>query len=238
MRAVLVRQLGRHNVGAGSSATRSTSSRAWRLLTRSPSLRTPSRRGGRKGARTRQEPKREGGRVEAVLLPCVGGRIRRRDGQVPDPADAVHGARTVHRLVAHVPHLREAPARDPARRAVGRSTSPEQIEAARHAFGLDQPLYVQYARFAKGLIPWPGLFLTEDVYYSYGNFVPVKEEIFRRLPVTITLALGAAVIWLADRHPDRDHLGRAARNRLGPRRHGLRAVRRLGAGVLARYRLL
>jgi peptide/nickel transport system permease protein len=62
---------------------------------------------------------------------------------------------------------------------------------------LDKPLYIQYARFAKGLVPWPGWFLTEDVYYSYGNFVAVKEEIWRRLPVTITLAVGAAVIWLA-----------------------------------------
>jgi peptide/nickel transport system permease protein len=88
------------------------------------------------------------------------------------------------------------PAGDPARRAVGRTTTPEQIEAARKAFGLDKPLYVQYGRFAKGLIPWPGLFLSEDVYYSYGNFVPVKEEIYRRLPVTLTLAVGAAVIWL------------------------------------------
>jgi peptide/nickel transport system permease protein len=89
------------------------------------------------------------------------------------------------------------PAGDPARRAVGRTTTPEQIEAARQAFGLDKPLWVQYGRFAKGLIPWPGLFLSEDVYYSYGNFVPVKEEIFRRLPVTITLAVGAAILWLA-----------------------------------------
>jgi peptide/nickel transport system permease protein len=88
------------------------------------------------------------------------------------------------------------PAGDPARRAVGRTTTPEQIAAARKAFGLDKPIYVQYARFAKGLIPWPGLFLSEDVYYSYGNFVPVKEEIYRRLPVTITLATGAAILWL------------------------------------------
>jgi peptide/nickel transport system permease protein len=89
------------------------------------------------------------------------------------------------------------PAGDPARRAVGRSTTPEQIEAARRALGLDKPLYIQYARFARGLVPVPGWFLDEDVYYSYGNFVPVKEEIYRRLPVTITLAVGAAFIWLA-----------------------------------------
>lgn len=88
------------------------------------------------------------------------------------------------------------PAGDPARRAVGRTTTPQQIAAARKAFGLDKPLYVQYGRFAKGLIPWPGLFLDKNVYYSYSNFVPVKEEIFRRLPVTLTLAVGAAVLWL------------------------------------------
>jgi hypothetical protein len=88
------------------------------------------------------------------------------------------------------------PAGDPARRAVGKTTTPEQIEAARKAFGLDKPLYVQYGRFAKGLIPWPSLFLDENVYYSYSNFVPVKEEIYRRLPVTITLAVGAAILWI------------------------------------------
>ena len=88
------------------------------------------------------------------------------------------------------------PAGDPARRAAGRTTTEANVEAARHAFGLDKPVYVQYARFAKGLIPWPGLFLNEDVYFSYANFVPVKEEIFARLPVTITLAVGSAITWV------------------------------------------
>ena len=88
------------------------------------------------------------------------------------------------------------PAGDPARRATGKTSTPEQIANARKAFGLDRPVWVQYARFAKGLIPWPGLFLSEDVYYSYGNFIPVKEEIARRLPISITLGVGAACIWL------------------------------------------
>ena len=57
-------------------------------------------------------------------------------------------------------------------------------------------MWVQYARFAKGLDPWPGLFLSEDVYCSYGNFIPVKEEIARRLPISITLGVGADLIWL------------------------------------------
>ena len=88
------------------------------------------------------------------------------------------------------------PAADPARRAAGKATTPENIEAAREAFGLDQPVWVQYARFAQGLVPVPGMFLNEDVYFSYSNFVPVKEEILQRLPVTIALASGAAITWL------------------------------------------
>jgi peptide/nickel transport system permease protein len=89
------------------------------------------------------------------------------------------------------------PAADPARRAAGKATTPENIQAAREAFGLDQPVWVQYARFAQGLVPWPGMFLNEDVYFSYSNFVPVKEEIYKRLPVSIALAVGASLLWLA-----------------------------------------
>jgi len=89
------------------------------------------------------------------------------------------------------------PAADPARRAAGKATTPENIQAAREAFGLDQPVWVQYARFAQGLVPWPGMFLNEDVYFSYSNFVPVKEEIYKRLPVSIALAVGASLVWLA-----------------------------------------
>jgi peptide/nickel transport system permease protein len=108
------------------------------------------------------------------------------------------------------------PAGDPARRAVGRTTTPEQIENARVAFGLDKPLVVQYWRFLRGFIPWPpiqpvqmalgqapeaeGPWLDatepDGPYYSYGNFVPVKEELARRIPITATLAIGAAVVWL------------------------------------------
>src|SRR5918992_232715 len=75
------------------------------------------------------------------------------------------------------------PAADPARLAAGRRANPETIAEARKNLGLDQPWYVQYGRFAKGLIPWPGLFLNEDVYFSYSNNLPVKEQIYPRLPV-------------------------------------------------------
>jgi peptide/nickel transport system permease protein len=88
------------------------------------------------------------------------------------------------------------PPGDPARIAAGRRTSPDIIQQARENLGLDKPWYVQYGRFAKGLVPWPGYFLNEQVYFSYNNFVPVKEQIFDRLPVTVVLAVGASVVWV------------------------------------------
>ncbi|HSL67641.1 MAG TPA: ABC transporter permease, partial [Actinomycetota bacterium] len=88
------------------------------------------------------------------------------------------------------------PPGDPARRAAGRRSTPETIAAARRALGLDKPWYIQYGRFTKGLVPIPGWFLNEDFYFSWANYVPVKEEIFRRLPVSATLTLGAAIVWL------------------------------------------
>src|SRR3990170_8814847 len=83
------------------------------------------------------------------------------------------------------------PPGDPARRAVGpRRATPDLIAQARTQLGLDESFWVQYGRFAKGLVPYPSWFLNEEVYFSYQNFVPVKEEIFERLPVSVTVALG------------------------------------------------
>jgi peptide/nickel transport system permease protein len=88
------------------------------------------------------------------------------------------------------------PPGNPAIRAAGRTQTPATIAAARHALGLDRPVWVQYWRFAKGLVPWPGWFLNKQVYYSWSNFSPVRDQIFSRLPVTLTLAVGAGFIWL------------------------------------------
>src|SRR5919197_6094142 len=88
------------------------------------------------------------------------------------------------------------PPGNPAVRAAGRTQTPETIAAAKHALGLDRPVWIQYWRFAKGMIPWPGFFLNRQVYFSWSNFVPVRQQIFGRLPVTIVLAVGAGIIWL------------------------------------------
>jgi peptide/nickel transport system permease protein len=88
------------------------------------------------------------------------------------------------------------PPGNPAIRAAGRAQTPATIAAARHALGLDKPVWIQYWRFAKGLIPFPGFFLNKQVYYSWSNFTPVNKQIYGRLPVTLVLAVGAGIIWL------------------------------------------
>ena len=50
------------------------------------------------------------------------------------------------------------------------------------------------------------LVLHFDFGYSYQNNVSVKEQLFDRLPASISVAIGAAVIWLVIRHRGRHHL--------------------------------
>jgi peptide/nickel transport system permease protein len=89
------------------------------------------------------------------------------------------------------------PASDPAARFTGKARTAESVAIVRASLGLDKPVYVQYLRFAKGIVPWPGLFLDKDVYFSYNDNVPVSEEIANRMPVTAVLVLGAVVLWVA-----------------------------------------
>ena len=89
------------------------------------------------------------------------------------------------------------PSGDPVARAVGRHPSPELVAQVREKFGLDESLPEQFWRFARGLVPAPGFWLHEDVYFSYGNRVAVKEEIGLRWPITFALTIGAALMWVA-----------------------------------------
>jgi peptide/nickel transport system permease protein len=82
------------------------------------------------------------------------------------------------------------PSADPASLRAGRQATPELIAQIRHTLGLDQPVYVQYWRYLKGLV------LHFDLGYSYQNDVPVRSALLQRLPVTISLTVGAFVIWM------------------------------------------
>ena len=85
----------------------------------------------------------------------------------------------------------ELPSADPAVLRAGRLATPEVVAEIREKFGLDEPFYVQFWIYTKGIV-------TEfDLGFSYYKNVPVREEIFARLPASISVAVGAFVLWMA-----------------------------------------
>jgi peptide/nickel transport system permease protein len=84
----------------------------------------------------------------------------------------------------------ELPSADPAVLRAGKSPNPQLIAQIRHTLGLDKPVYVQYWRYMKNVV------LHFNFGYSYQNSQPVRQEIFDRLPATISLTVGAVVVWL------------------------------------------
>lgn len=81
------------------------------------------------------------------------------------------------------------PSGDPAVRMAGKVPTATQVEAIREEWGFDEPLHVQYATMMRKLF-------TGDL-ISYFSRQDVVREIWRGLPRTLSLAFGAAVIWMA-----------------------------------------
>jgi peptide/nickel transport system permease protein len=79
---------------------------------------------------------------------------------------------------------------DVARRMAGRQATPETVELIRHRLGLDQPKWQQYGNFV-----WRAL--HGDLGYDYYHQIPVTQIIIDALPKTLSLVLGAAVLWMA-----------------------------------------
>ncbi|MBP0453346.1 MULTISPECIES: ABC transporter permease [unclassified Kitasatospora] len=93
---------------------------------------------------------------------------------------------------------------DPAAAACGKTCSPERLAAVKEAMGLDQPIWSQFGSYLAGI------FVGRDygsgpsavhcgfpcLGYSYEYGLPVWDLLTDRLPVSISLAFGAAVLWL------------------------------------------
>jgi peptide/nickel transport system permease protein len=79
---------------------------------------------------------------------------------------------------------------DPARLIAGRAVTPQLLADITHRLNLDQPLIAQYGHFLKSAF-------TLDLGFSFVHRTNVNELVGRALPVDISLAVGAAVIWLA-----------------------------------------
>jgi peptide/nickel transport system permease protein len=81
------------------------------------------------------------------------------------------------------------PGGDPAVRMAGKIPTQTNIEAIREEWGFDEPFYVQYATMMEKIF-------TGDM-KSYFTEENVAAEIWRGLPRTLSLAVGAAIIWMA-----------------------------------------
>ncbi len=80
------------------------------------------------------------------------------------------------------------PNSDPAVRMAGRQASQSTINEIRREWKFDDPIYVQYVTTMKQVF-------TGDL-QSYFTQLPVREEIVKGLPRTISLAAGAALLWM------------------------------------------
>jgi peptide/nickel transport system permease protein len=93
---------------------------------------------------------------------------------------------------------------NPAALYAGRSPSPATIAAVSEKLGLDKPFWTQYWDFLKGIFVGRtyGHGVTADAChrpclgFSFINNEPVWSEIVSDLPVDISLALGASIIWV------------------------------------------
>jgi peptide/nickel transport system permease protein len=85
---------------------------------------------------------------------------------------------------------------DPALLFAGKQPTPEVIAQIKAQFGLDKPVWVQYGLFVKHVFlgdryGWPGLG------FSFVTRASVRSQLWPRLAITATLAIGASIVWLA-----------------------------------------
>jgi ABC-type dipeptide/oligopeptide/nickel transport system permease component len=76
---------------------------------------------------------------------------------------------------------------DPAETIAGLHATQEAVEGLRQELGLDRPLLVQYGRFLAGLT-------RLDLGRSTISRAPVLEELWPRVPVTLTLAVASMAV--------------------------------------------
>ncbi|WP_214324033.1 ABC transporter permease [Nonomuraea sediminis] len=103
-----------------------------------------------------------------------------------------------------VPRLAGMSSDDLASRYVGKAANAQVIHDTAIRLGFNDPLVVQYGRFVKGIFTGvdrnygPGVehCPAPCLGFSYVNQNPVLPDLLDRLPTTLGLALGAAVIWV------------------------------------------
>jgi peptide/nickel transport system permease protein len=88
---------------------------------------------------------------------------------------------------------------------VGRNPTRQAILQVEHQLGLGDPLYLQYGRFLKGIVLGAHYRAGPQVTYcpppcfgySFRSQLPVWPQMMSDVPVTLSIGVGAAVLWLA-----------------------------------------
>ena len=103
-----------------------------------------------------------------------------------------------------VPRLAGQTAYQLAAQYVGRNPIPSEIKAVEIKLGLNDPLYLQYGRYVKGIVAGVHYNNGPDVSYcpfpcfgySFRNQQPVWPQLLSAAPITLSLAIGASILWL------------------------------------------
>lgn len=77
---------------------------------------------------------------------------------------------------------------DPAYRLAGKSPTPQTLAAIRRTWGFDKPVPIQYVKTIQKVFT--------GTLVSYSNGLNVDDQLLQGLPRTLSLAIGAGVIWM------------------------------------------
>src|SRR5205807_368917 len=82
------------------------------------------------------------------------------------------------------------PSADPAQLRAGRNASPRIIQHIRHELGLDRSVFAQFFTYMKNIV------LHGNFGYSFYSGQSVSSLIKDRLTATLSLTVGAVILWL------------------------------------------
>ncbi len=93
---------------------------------------------------------------------------------------------------------------DPALQACGKSCTSERLAMLHHQMGLDRPIWQQFTDYLVGIFAGrtygTGPLAVQCHFpclgFSYQNNMPVWDLMMQRLPTTLSIGIGAAVLWL------------------------------------------
>jgi peptide/nickel transport system permease protein len=79
---------------------------------------------------------------------------------------------------------------NPAKQACGQACSQKDVQRVAHNLGTDRPIYVQYGKFVKHLV------VDRSLGYSYFTRQSVNTLVGAAAPVTASLVIGGAILWM------------------------------------------